>query len=152
MNNRIVIAVIAVLILVGLGFWFFSNRDDNSTGTQQPVTNNEELPVGNDETQVGDETLPSEELEPVTITSTDSGFSPSTITIKLGQRVVFKNNGSVPIEPASDDHPSHKDYSEFDSKNPVPVGGTYEFTFAKRGAWGYHDHLNSSVTGTVVVE
>lgn len=153
MNKNVAIAIIAVLVLAGLGYWFLiANKADENT--PKPVIENNSMtnPDLQDDAENKQPVNDSTSLEPVTVTYTDSGFSPSTMTIKLGQKVIFKNNGSVPIEPASNNHPTHNIYSEFDANSPVAAGGTYEFTFTKRGTWGYHNHLNSSETGTIVVE
>jgi plastocyanin len=78
-------------------------------------------------------------------------FTPATVTIKVGDIVVFKNQGTSPFRVASDPHPTHTNYPEFDSKSAVAAGKSYEFKFTKVGTWGYHDHMNPSATGTVKV-
>jgi plastocyanin len=78
-------------------------------------------------------------------------FSPASLTVKVGDIVVFKNNSSGPFRVASDPHPTHTNYPEFDSKTPVAAGQTYEFKFTKIGSWGYHNHMNPSATGTIKV-
>ncbi len=102
---------------------------------------------------------------PVTITFTDSGASPANVTIKQGQTVQFVNNTTRSIWPASDDHPAHTKYAgtsrnqhcpdgastAFDACKGFAAGESWSFTFAKAGAWGYHDHLRASVGGTITV-
>jgi plastocyanin len=80
-----------------------------------------------------------------------TSFSPNTVNIKAGDIVVFKNNSQQDFWPASNPHPIHTDYPEFDAKKNIPPGGKYQFQFEKVGTWGYHDHLNPSITGTIVV-
>lgn len=53
---------------------------------------------------------------------------------------------------ASDPHPQHSDLPEFDSLKAIPQGESYLYTFTQKGTWGYHDHLNPSALGTIVVE
>lgn len=96
-------------------------------------------------------TTPKQLTTSVEVAMTASGFSPNNITVKSGTIVVFKNTDSSGHWPASNPHPIHSDLSEFDSKQPVPAGGSYSFTFTKVGTWGYHDHLNASHRGTVTV-
>ena len=86
------------------------------------------------------------------VTYSDSGFSPATITIKVGDTVVFKNESSRGMRVASNPHPVHTDYPGFDSKNSVGNGESYSFAFDKAGSWGYHNHLNPGDGGTVVVQ
>lgn len=82
----------------------------------------------------------------------ENGFSPSTITVRLGQTVVFTNNTNQEFWPASDFHPTHALYPEFDPKQPVSAHESWSFTFTKPGKWTYHDHLNPTHVGTIVVQ
>lgn len=86
------------------------------------------------------------------VTYTGNGFSPSSITIKAGDTVVFTNRSAGPLWVASAPHPTHTDYSEFDAREGVGPGRTYAFTFARAGRWGYHNHLKASDRGVVIVE
>ena len=101
-----------------------------------------------------------------TVTLTSTGFEPSTITIDQGETVKWVNEGSRPMWIGSDRHPTHTNYegrtvSEH-CENGEPVsssvfdqcsrGESFSFTFEKTGEWGYHNHLASAQTGTVVVE
>ena len=86
-----------------------------------------------------------------TVSYTDNGFIPNTITIKYGDKVKFINNSNGDMWVASNNHPTHTIYSQFDEKTFVRHGGIYEFTFYQVGKWGYHNHMNASKTGTVIV-
>lgn len=87
-------------------------------------------------------------------------FSPNMITIKKGETVRFVNNGKNPMWVASAMHPTHTVYptkggclgSTFDACRGYGTGSSWEFTFDEVGSWGYHDHLNASAWGKVVVE
>lgn len=87
-------------------------------------------------------------------------FSPNMITIKKGETVTFINNGKNPMWVASAMHPTHTVYpakggclgSTFDACRGYGAGSSWEFTFDEVGSWGYHDHLNASAWGKVVVE
>ncbi|KKW45955.1 MAG: hypothetical protein A3A43_00325 [Candidatus Liptonbacteria bacterium RIFCSPLOWO2_01_FULL_56_20] len=93
------------------------------------------------------------------ITYTASGYSPSTLTVRVGTVVTFKNNSAGPMWPASAMHPSHAVYptiggcvgSTFDACKPIQPGETWTFEFDIAGKWKYHDHLSPAFTGTVVV-
>ncbi len=86
------------------------------------------------------------------VTYNGTSFSPSTINAKVGDVVIFKNSSDSSFWPASDPHPTHTNYPEFDAKRPIPSGQTYEFKFTKAGSWGYHNHLNPSARGTIIVK
>ncbi len=78
-------------------------------------------------------------------------FSPTTLTIKVGDIVVFENLDSQDRWPASNIHPSHSVYSEFDPKRGLKPGESWEFKFDKPGSWRFHDHLHPELTGTITV-
>jgi len=86
------------------------------------------------------------------VTYLSSGFSPSTLTIKAGDTVTFKNSCSKDVWPASDPHPTHSDYPAFDPGKAIPPGGEWSFTFTKVGTWGYHNHLQPGQIGTIIVQ
>jgi plastocyanin len=65
---------------------------------------------------------------------------------------------------ASDPHPIHNGYDGTTVQQhcaagyagPAPfdecaAGTSFTFTFDKVGTWGYHDHLDHSVMGTITV-
>ncbi len=86
------------------------------------------------------------------VTYNTAGFSPKTVTIKKGETVVFDNKTGKAASVASDEHPTHLLYPEFDQYKTSQRGATeFRFTFEKVGTWKYHDHLNAAMGGTVVV-
>lgn len=87
-----------------------------------------------------------------TVIYSNSGFSPSSITINVGESVVFKNESNVGMWVASAPHPAHTAYQEFDAQKGIAKGEDYVFTFTKAGVWKYHNHLIPSDTGTVIVK
>lgn len=97
---------------------------------------------------------------------TSSGFSPRSLTMSQGVAVTFINRGSALSWPASAVHPTHKIYpgsdinkcatleekNIFDACKGLKQGESYSFTFNEKGSWRYHDHLNPSSTGVIIVE
>ena len=93
------------------------------------------------------------QVKPITqsvIMKADS-FQPETLTVKKCTKVTFKNQDKIPRWPASNLHPTHGIYPEFDPLEPVEVGKEWSFVFDKVGSWKYHDHLLPSIRGTIVV-
>ena len=82
---------------------------------------------------------------------TDDGFTPKTLTIKKGETIVFSNKTGTLFWPASNLHPSHLMYADFDPKEPVAANATWSFTFDQVGEWEYHDHLAPYHTGVITV-
>ncbi len=155
------LGIAALVLLVGAG----CAGQDNATTTQEP--GNEAYPFGiqgtsNDTTSqalpdrgvpaVGTATAtPPAATAQVAYTSSDT-FSPAVVTIPVGGTVTWTNAGDEDMRVASDPHPTHIGYPGFDSMSNVGPGKTYSFTFQKKGSWGYHDHLDPTVKGTVIVQ
>ncbi|XKT74800.1 MAG: hypothetical protein ACJKTH_01810 [Patescibacteria group bacterium UBA2163] len=86
-----------------------------------------------------------------TVTYTDSGFSPQTVEVRRGDTVQFVNKSSRPMWVASNEHPAHTVLPTFDQFSVSAFGESYEYTFEQEGTWEYHDHVNASELGTVIV-
>ena len=88
----------------------------------------------------------------VEVDYTATGFSLATVTVKKGTTVKFINKSGGSMSVASNPHPIHTDYPGFDQYKSSQKGqNEYDFTFDKVGTWGYHNHLNASDGGTVIV-
>ena len=105
-------------------------------------------------------------VETFTVVVTDAGFSPRELTIKAGDTVAWVNKSTRASRPASAIHPTHTLYpgsdiqkcrtdernTIFDSCSDVQPGESWSFTFREVGSWKYHNHLQSSVTGAIIVQ
>ena len=78
-------------------------------------------------------------------------FLPQTITIAKGEEITFINEDNSPHWPASNIHPAHKIYPEFDPKQSISPGDKWTFKFERAGNFKFHDHLNPQVVGEVSV-
>ncbi len=154
-RNIIIIGFLVVIVIVGIVLIL-------SGGSQVAAPSAEPSPVN--QGSAGIQPPVSQTPAPVSqenvVTYTDSGFSPSTITVSKATTVTFKNMSSENFHPASDPHPIHNGYpttggcvsSTFDACAAIPPGGSWSFTFDIVGTWGYHNHLNPVQRGTVIVQ
>lgn len=98
------------------------------------------------------------------VTYTDTGFSPASVTVSVGDTVRFVNSGTRDMWVGADEHPTHTEYDgtskdehcpnttgAFDQCARSGPGTSWEFTFTKAGSFGYHNHAESDHVGTVVV-
>jgi plastocyanin len=85
------------------------------------------------------------------VTITENGFSPSMLTIKTGESVTWQNKSGVRATVNSDPHPTHTDYEPL-NLGEFSDGESLNLTFDTPGTYSYHNHLNSSQTGTIAVE
>jgi plastocyanin len=176
--NKTIVAIIVVVIVVLGGYFLLkgpsapSSNLPSSTVSQetQPTspaqTNQAPLPGSNGQVPSGPEPQVQNSQNENVITYTDSGYSPSTLRVKIGETVTFKNESSKSMWPASAFHPTHTVYSgtsldehcpdtagtAFDACKGFLPGSSWSFKFTKAGTWKYHDHLNPGATGTIVVE
>ncbi|MHB0977843.1 MAG: cupredoxin domain-containing protein [Minisyncoccota bacterium] len=140
MRNIIIILVIAI---VAFFVWKFIPRSETAIYSPNIITETTQTP------EASDQATPA-----VTNTVTYDGttFTPSTLTIKQGDSITFINNSTGGMSVASDPHPSHSIYPEFDQYKTSSKGQkTFTFVFDKVGTWGFHNHLNSSAVGSVTV-
>lgn len=148
--NKAIIAVLAVvLIAAGGAFALMSGKSDDDTATK-------DTPTSTTTTDSKPEATPQNEAstntaETATITYTNSGFSPSTVTVKAGVKFTVKNNSSQSLQFDSDPHPSHTDDPELNI-GLIVAGESKTITVTKTGKHGFHNHLNEDHTGTLVVE
>lgn len=87
----------------------------------------------------------------VTIHLDEDGFDPKQLTIETGTKVIFENSGFDDVWPASDDHPTHENYSDLDPRRPLLSGESWEFTFNEPGTYGLHDHITPISLAEIVV-
>jgi len=96
-------------------------------------------------------TAPRAAVSDYEISYTNAGFTPGTLEVPLGARVTFQNHSDIPLWAASDPHPTHTDYPEFDAQKDYLPGQAYTFQFTKSGTFGFHNHERSLDRGIIRV-
>lgn len=151
----IIIGVIIIAVVAYLAFWYTNTSPQIAEISPSPLAS---VQMQNEFTEVAPSTSPSSlpstspAATTVAVSLTDTGFEPATVTVPVGTTVVFTNNGQAAHWPASDPHPLHTGLPGFDAKKGLATGETYSFTFTKVGTFGVHDHLMSSLKGSIVVQ
>jgi plastocyanin len=172
-----VLYIVGGVVVVGLGAYYFRNytaqapevTDSQSRVQQSPTSSADNTPVASAPAadpapaskpdKAADSTphfsnesdLDGADVMVVEVDYDGTAFTPATVNIKAGDIVVFKNKGKSDFWPASNPHPTHTDYPEFDAKKPVPAGGQFQFKFVKAGNWAYHNHMSPGIKGIVNV-
>ena len=91
----------------------------------------------------------------LTVRATEDGFEPSVVTVKSGEAITWVNETSRTVQVGSDAHPTHTvnpDLTGGEFVMEITPGESKTVTVTEVGTWGYHDHLATQKTGTVVVE
>ena len=86
-----------------------------------------------------------------TVVFGSEGFEPLRLEVDAGEEVRFSNESEGAMWPASNIHPTHQIYPEFDAGGPIEPGESWGFTFDRPGFWRYHNHLGPERSGLVVV-
>jgi plastocyanin len=177
-NAKYVTAVIVIVIILA-GAYAYASRGSSPS----PIASSTDMsgmegmgdmdmssstdmgtPVNGEPVAAGETNQP-QASRTVTVTYTDQGFSPSTVTINEGDSVTFVNKSANPMWVASDPHPLHNGYDGttrdqhcapgYAGPAPFDECGTspsFTFTFTKTGTWGYHNHAEDEMAGTVIVK
>lgn len=143
MNSKLLLVIVALIVIFG-AFTFLGNKN-----TSTPSSTNQ-----SDSTKSKVSTTPTARganNQVVNVILADSGFVPKDITVKAGTTVVWINKSGKAATVNSDDHPTHQLYP-FLNLGELPNSSSLQVVFDKVGKYTYHNHLNASETGTVVVE
>lgn len=155
-TSNIVWAVVVLVVVAGVGwYWYVNNNSVTMTPTDQTNTTPNDTPQATTTTQVSH----------VTVNYTNQGFSPSSVNIPNGGTVTFVNQSSESMWVASNPHPVHTGYDGTSASqhcaagysgaapfDQCTAGNSFTFTFNKSGTWGYHNHADHAMTGTVLVQ
>ena len=92
-----------------------------------------------------------------TITISNSGVSPKSITVPIGTQVTFVNSSSTNHDMASNPHPTHGSCPEIEQGVGFITAGQTRMTLNLNSAktCGYHDHnrdTDTSLQGTIIVQ
>ncbi len=178
-TSRTILWVIAALIVAGLIVWYtLAQRPSTDLDATSDAADTELLDESTEDLEALEESVNASEDEVLGLESTDdavdnteqadeeigdivdvtvtaSGFEPKSLTIKTGDTVIWTNNADRTVFIAPDDHPTHTKYAgvwDDDGTGNIAVDESYEFTFEQAGAYTYHNHLQPTVTGTIVAE
>lgn len=145
-RRGLVLTFTAVIVGIVLLFFLITSSDSNSEQTNTAVT------VNNERKDNSKEPAFKEDSDPLTVEYTNNGFFPEILSIKKNEVVTFINRSSRSMWIASNRHPVHTIYPEFDQKSVSKTGEEYSFKFDRIGEWKYHDHINPRAGGLVIVE
>lgn len=134
-------------VVYGLIYYFALTKKGGYSSNTAPSYNQSQQGSQNPSTQPKNE----QKMTSATI-EYNKGFSPKTITVKVGTAVTWVNKDTDPLQVASNPHPAHTDYSALNSVGLIQPGASKSFTFPAAGTFGYHNHLEPNNAGTVIVE
>ncbi len=134
--------VIVVIILIGIGGLFLFGGSSQGKGC---TTDSAEKTA----------TASAEVTVAATIAYENGEFSPDCLQISQGTTVTWVNQGDKDIQIGADPHPVHSSNKEVSNGDYVLILGSGEeatVTVNTIGKSAYHDHLNASAGGAIIVE
>ena len=157
----------AVFFRILLDESFDSNSGDVNQKRMQEQEKESLFPV-----EVSEEIIPVTERTSLEVEKTEGAviryvngrYVPGRVHVSVGDEVKWVNEADA-FWPASNLHPTHKEYpgsdirkcytssreTLFDSCEALGRGAEYSFVFEHPGEWRFHDHINPSVNGIVIV-
>lgn len=151
--------IVIIIVLIALGAWFALAARNGDTGTNNELSNTQATTTVPVETPAA---------KTVTVTYSDSGFSPTNVALNAGDTVTFVNNSASEMWVAVDEHPTHTEFDgtatsqhcadgvntngSFDQCGRVGNGASWSYTFTKTGSFDYHNHARASHGGMIVVD
>lgn len=135
------------VVVYGLIYYFVFSK----TPTQQTTQTNQSPTDQPSTATTSSQTSTATEAEQNVVTLTQDGFTPKTLTVKAGTKVTFVNKSGATAAVNSAPHPAHTAYPPLNLGN-FQDGGTLFLIFDKADTYTYHNHLNPSQNGKIVVE
>ncbi len=90
---------------------------------------------------------------PAQVNITNKGFVPASITIQIGQAVIWTNNDVSQHSVISDDPlPTNSSMPSVNSSLPLSQNDSFSYIFNARGTFSYHDDQGPNFTGSIIVK
>ena len=139
-GKNLTITVIVILILL-FGAWILTKSNNvvqapTTTPTQTTMPSMSSMPSGS--------SASSQPVSSTSVTIQNFTFSPSTITVKVGDKVTWTNQDSIQHSATADDN-------SWDT-GLLSQGKSGTVTFNKAGTFSYHCSIHPNMHGTVIVQ
>ncbi len=144
-NNKILVLVsvaVVVILVIAVAATLLLGNNANTNGQNSAKNTNQEA-----QKQAVQQIINTTK----NISLTSSGFNPQTVTINAGQRVVWQNISGTQGTVNSDNFPNNSLWP-FLNLGLFANGSSVGVTFDKPGTYTYHNQLNPSEKGTVIVK
>ena len=131
-QQRLTIGIIVLVIIGGFVIWKTIKTPHQNSSTKSSAAQRAPLP------------------KEVTVMLSNTGFSPSSVTINVGSAVRWKNVSGSQETVNSDNYPTNQLHKELNF-GVFNNGSSVVYTFTKPGAYGYHNQFHHEQEGKVIV-
>ena len=142
----LLISVVGGVVLFGGNYLLSGKQGRGNTPAVKPLVENIQRPSTSED---GPATASQSQKNTVILTA--EGFSPKVLTIKAWETVTWNNNLGETATVNSDAHPAHTKYPPL-NLGQFSAGQTLSLLFDQPVTYGYHNHLNPSQKGQIIVE
>lgn len=142
--NKVAWIVVLVLVLGG-GYWWMNK----SAAPETPASTTET--AGEAGTAPVTPGTPAASAQTVTIVWKNDAFTPANVEIKMGDSVMFKNEGAKDFNLESNPHPTHTGFTGL-NVGVIAPGKSSTVVFPTAGSFSYHNHMNPTVGGMITVK
>lgn len=143
--------VIAVVVIGGL-VYFATQKQNNQVVNPTPTTTEK---IAKEEEVMKKDITPSgvedKMMREAIVNYTATGFDLQQTKVKVGTKVTWFNKSGHAGNVSSAVHPTHQVYPPLNLGN-FEDGEKLSLVFDKPGTYAYHNHLNASQFGKVIVE
>jgi plastocyanin len=158
LTTRQLVVFATALVVTALIITLFSGLGTRG-GPTQPAASNAGPPLPPAPSAYALQQLKAHPTFQSLVSYTDSGFSPSVLSVKAGDTVRFTNNssqqlwiaaigtGTAAIYPGTSDCGG----STFDSCQPLQPGEFWQFAFTEPGTYDFENNLEPSKSGSITI-
>ena len=148
-SSTLLLVFVAILVVAG-GIFLIVNNNNNSGAIGQAINTQPAPSSVNTDTQTPIESVPAPTTTPPSsateqVVMQRLMFSPATLTVNVGDTVIWTNMDTVAHRVVSDTG------NELNSLT-LGQGQIYSHTFTKQGTYDYHDSIESYMTGKIIVQ
>lgn len=140
MSGTVKIAIAAIIALILFGAIAVVGINSQNSATDGSTSSNSQPNLN----------AVQEEDVPATITYTGKGFEPNLSTIEDHNYVRIRNRSVRVLNFVSDPYLERTDNPEL-NVGEIPPGESKKFYISQKGTWGYHNALDPSESGRIIV-
>ncbi len=140
MSNKIIIALVVLIVVVGGILLLVTGQKKSSSEMTSSNPSQQTNPANSPQNQ-----------QNATVTLTNSGFDPATLTVKPGTRVIWVNKMGEAATVNSAEYPNNLAYPPL-NLGEFNTGSSVQLVFDKPGTYKYYDYKHRTNTGVIIVK
>lgn len=146
MNRGLITTLVVAVLLIGGYGVYRTTAQTVPTSTPSSTILPAQTPA-----EVVAPSSPAASTSATIVSVNNNGFSPQSVTVKVGGLVTWTNTDSTVHNVSSANHPTHLIYPTL-NLGEIKPGTSVSLTFPTAGTYKYHNHIYPKLFGTVVVE